>query len=316
MVFAVTRGGGCMDVHCYCTSCGTRSFQWCVRIHRSRGSDTCGTHVNNLNLEHQWDNCMTGHCPDRSPPHTRITQGLTWVLACWSSSSRECSCRSAGSSTTFRRREDVRTFSVRVRGNTRKKMMQQQKDKLIQRDNVRRTWGVSHLLLSRSAWICDGPCGWGGGLTWWAPSCSLCRAGICGVWGWAWSPRPGSAARPAAPGRDPARRSGVRMRNKQTTARYYKSRLSVIESSSLTDSQTHFESVYRSLSPPRLLQLPPTDADGLTDPKVSWGVSVSVVNVLIRQWVIDSRPVTAGIVQIFCMYTLHLLLPLHRTLML
>lgn len=58
-------------------------------------------------------------------------------------------------------------------------------------------------------------------LTWWAPSCSPCRAGTCGVWGWAWWPRPGSAARPAAPGRDPARRSGVGTRNKQTTTCHY-----------------------------------------------------------------------------------------------
>lgn len=60
----------------------------------------------------------------------------------------------------------------------------------------------------------------GGSLTWWAPSCSPCRAGTCGVWGWAWWPRPGSAARPAAPGRGPARRSGAGTRNRQTTTCY------------------------------------------------------------------------------------------------
>lgn len=58
-------------------------------------------------------------------------------------------------------------------------------------------------------------------LTWWAPSCSPCRAGTCGVWGWAWWPRPGSAARPAAPGRGRARRSGAGTRNKQTTTCHY-----------------------------------------------------------------------------------------------
>ena len=60
----------------------------------------------------------------------------------------------------------------------------------------------------------------GGNLTWWAPSCSPCRAGTCGVWGWAWWPRPGSAARPAAPGKGRSHRSGAGTRNRQTATCY------------------------------------------------------------------------------------------------
>lgn len=99
--------GSCSPKNGYCTSCGRRSFQWCVRIHRSRESDTWGTNTR-VNQDTEWALiCSLGlglHSHWTSWKLYRLHR-LTWVLVRWSSSSRGCSCRPSGSLTACRRKK-------------------------------------------------------------------------------------------------------------------------------------------------------------------------------------------------------------------